>query len=105
MNKAEFYKQILRLKQVYGDQTYPNECIGALWEELGHVSQERFSKTVTRILADNVSSKYPPGVTKIEKTLALIREEKIEKDREELSGEVSMKELSRGMSALLKEIV
>ena len=72
----EFFKeQVERLKKNYGAEAYPDESVKALWFNLKHITEGRFFAAVNRILAVYVHPKYPPGLDKIEKALAEIREE------------------------------
>lgn len=77
MTSAEFGLEIERLKKTYGNTSYPPHCIEALWEELGHITALRFRKVINRVLANNPNSKYPPGISEIEKQLAHFREDAI----------------------------
>ena len=103
MNRNEFWEEIITLRQVYGEDSYPDKCAGALWQEIGHVSKERFSKAITRILADNPSTRYPPGISKIEKMLGQIREEKIEKEKEKFKSDITPEMASKMIGEIFKE--
>lgn len=83
MTGAEFGLEIDRLKQTYGDNSYPPHCIEALWEELGHIPHLRFRKVINRVLANNPNSKYPPGICEIEKQLAFFREDAVEAEKKQ----------------------
>lgn len=70
-----FAEQVSRLRRNYGAASYPDESVKALYALLKHVSQNRFHQAINRILAENVSSKYPPGIERIERALENVREE------------------------------
>lgn len=79
MDHDFFLEQAERLMRAYGDGNYPDECLKALYSELKHISNVRFEKTITRLLATYVNPRNPPGVDKIEKIMTDIREENAEK--------------------------
>lgn len=83
MNKEVFKEEVLKLKDAYGDDSYPKACITAMWEELKHVPDYKFKKAINRILAENVNRRWPPGVDKIERVIATIQDEIHERKVEE----------------------
>ena len=81
MTGNEFGLEIKRLKETYGEKSYPPHCIEALWEELGHITALRFRKVINRVLANNPNPKYPPGISEIEKQLAFFHEESAKENK------------------------
>lgn len=82
MKWREFEVQISRLINTYGRESYPDNCVSALFDCLEHVSIERFTAAITRVLAINVNPRFPPGLDKIEKQLCDIIIEAHEETKE-----------------------
>lgn len=107
MMEYEFKEQIKRLRGTYGVDTYPREVVTALFRELFHIDGKRFKKAIDRVLADNPNPKYPPGISKIEKELAKMRDEDHEwrkEKRSEIKGNVSGSQASKALGEILGSI-
>jgi hypothetical protein len=102
--EIEFFRgQIKRLRTNYGSTSYPQETAKAIWDAVKHVKQDRFEKAITRCLAD--SPKYPFGISKIEVTLADIREERHRVEKIERNNNApSIDEISKYCKDLLSKI-
>ncbi|MBF31875.1 MAG: hypothetical protein CL529_11960 [Aequorivita sp.] len=74
MNKQEFGTQIKRLQNHWGEGSYQGETITIFWNELGHVSADKFEKAVTQVISTYLNKNYPAGLDKILMALAELRE-------------------------------
>lgn len=108
MKWREFEKQIERLVETYGEDSYPDNCVSALFDCLEHVSIERFTFAITRVLAINVNPRFPPGLDKIEKQLCDIiietHEEKKEEKKNKFQKKVKPEHVSKFFGDVLKNI-
>ena len=74
MTKEEFMKQIERLRGHWGAQAYQGEVLKIFWNELGHISEDKFEKAVTQVISTYLNKNYPAGLDKILMALAELRE-------------------------------
>lgn len=105
MNKYEFLKLIELLKSVYGSDKYPLPVISIWYEELKNVNPIRLEKAFKRVIANHPNPRFAPTIEKVELTLADIRVEAHEKQKEEFKGNaVSIEELTSFFAELKNNV-
>ena len=105
MLKTEFFIEIKKLQDTYGDNSYPFHVREALFNEMEHIPYPKFKRVVQRVLANNPNAKYPPKVTEFEKVLAQIRESEWEvKKKEETTGNMSAEDITKGFQKITSDV-
>jgi len=105
MLKTEFFTEIRKLKETYGEESYPHHVREALFKEMEHISAPRFRRIVQRVLANNPNAKYPPKITEFEKIAAMIREDEWDKEKaQETQGNLSSDEITDGFKKIMTDV-
>jgi hypothetical protein len=102
MLMVELVGQIQKLRDVYGQHTYPAQVVSALYDEIGHIEKEKLERAVNRILAENVNPRYAPGLKEIEKTLSLMREKSYSKGASKQPKGVSAEKATKALGEIFK---
>ena len=84
MSQAEFVEQVNRLKNVYGEKSYPDERVKLLWREVSGMGGEWFESAVSQLISN---SRYAPLAPEFAPLISDERERvwKLQKDKQAVS--------------------
>lgn len=78
MNQQFFIGQINRLKDVYGDKSYPDTRVYLIMREVSSISEKAFEQIIDQCISDH---RFPPMLADMREKISLARERQRDLDR------------------------